>query len=244
MSSPFMASEPVTFDKKPEQQQEVAQEKEVKQNEQIVIPNEIKGVINEYQKVIQDPSNLDNLWEFVKTFLTSLESKENLVKPLISENSNQNLMLTIKENSMVNIPWGVYNCFLTLSNIGSKIAEKKSKDDRDRFYLIYVMLSVNDDSPTYSFTELLQTLQSQDENTKKTYNELNEKFLEAFKKYEEKPQTICMPNIEKKWIYIIVTILLIIIVGSGIYFYTCKNGKNTPLVVAAVTDNDSIISDF
>lgn len=228
-----MSAEPVSFDQKKEpqqqQQKENVQQKETNQQKTLQLPGVISPIITKYQKVVETPNDVNTLWSFVQSYLTFLESKANLILPIIKENypdsKEHNLILSLKENSINNIPWSVYNCFLTLSNIGSSIAQKDPKDDKDKFYLLYVMLSTNNDSPTYSFTELLQTLQTQSTETQELYNTLNEKFLKAFEQYDKpssketegfmsKTYTLpyCNYEVQAKWLVLIAIIIILLLV--------------------------------
>jgi len=223
-----MSAEPVSIDQKkePQQPKENVQSKE----ETLQLPGVLSPILTKYQKVIETPNDVNVLWSFVQSYLTFLEQKTNLILPIIKEtypdSKEENLILALKENSINNIPWSVYNCFLTLSNIGSTIAQKDPKDDKDKFYLLYVMLSTNNDSPTYSFTELLQTLQTQNTETQELYNTLNEKFLKAFEQYNKpssegkaegfmsKTYTIpyCNYEVQAKWLVIIAIIIILLLV--------------------------------
>jgi len=220
MSSPFLSAEPVQFtqEKQPENQPETQETQELK------LPGELNPLLALYSKIVEDPKNITFLWNFTQNYLTFLESKSNLIVPIIKEmypgTKENNLILLIKEISIPNIPWSIHNCFLTITNIGTNIAKKEIKDEKDKFYLMYVMLSVNNDSPTYSFTELLQTLQQDQQ----IYNELNNKFLEAFKKYESPCVGNFLGGIDMKWVCIGITIfLLILLLSGGCYFYNKQN---------------------
>lgn len=221
MSSPFLSAEPLETPK-PEPEPEPQQ-----QAPEFRLPSELEPVMMVYQKVVENPRSINNLWNFTQTFLTFLESKTGVVVPIIKElypdSTEENILLLLKEVSMKNIPWSIHNCFVTLSNIGTTLAQKEPKDDKDRFFLLYVMLSVNEDSPTYSFTELLQTLQQQDN---ALYEQLNTKFMEAFSKYEKpaSTKTFCMDNIDMKWVWIVVAIVLLLLIGGGcFYYYRCSD---------------------
>jgi hypothetical protein len=251
MSSPFLSPEPASI----ETPQPPKQEKPK-------LPSELQAVLNAYQTVVENPSDQNVLWNFVKIFFTFLESKANLVIPIIQGNAEGgNLMLVLKNAGITSIPWSVYNAFLTLSNIGSSIAQKEPKDDKDKFYLMYVMLSVDNNSPTYSFTELLQTLQSQGEETMQVYNNLNDKFLQAFSKYENPSEkskdaksddvmsrTVTIPylnsQVQMKWILLMVVVLILLVVlGLGFFYYYGEN-KSTSEVMVNVgggSDVDSIM---
>ena len=233
MSTPFLSAEPVSLQKQKEQETPKETPKETKK-----IPSELQPIFNLYKKVVENPQNVENLWNFTQGYLTFLETKSNMILPIIKE-SNPNiegnsLMLALKESGITNIPWNVYNIFITISNIGSSIASKQTKDDKDQFYLIYVMLSFGDESPVFNFTELLKTLQTQDAETQKIYSDLNEKFEKAFAKYEKKDDSIItesfldksmtVPVLKKdikvKWILIVATLLvLLIIAGITCWYY-------------------------
>lgn len=244
---------------------EQQQSKKPKDTPKLKLPQEVTPIIHLYQQVIEEPNSPTTLWNFVQQYLTFLEQKSNLILPIIQENfpdsTEQNIMLSLKENSINNIPWSVYNCFLTISNLGSTIAQKEPKDDRDRFYLLYVMLSIDNDSPTYSFTELLQTLQSQSNETQAVYNTLNEKFLQAFEKYNTKASTktntqntikenfmsktitipYCSIEVQMKWLLIfIVFVVLIIGLGAAGYFYSNNKECTSKNVSIVYSDVDSI----
>ncbi len=227
MSTPFLSAEPVSIEQKkePQQPKENVQSKE----QTLQLPGILSPILTKYQKVVETPNDVNVLWSFVQSYLTFLEQKANLILPIIKEtypdSKEENLILSLKENSINNIPWSIYNCFLTLSNIGSTIAQKDPKDDKDKFYLLYVMLSTNNDSPTYSFTELLQTLQTQNTETQELYNTLNEKFLKAFEKYNKTPpeqkegfmsKTYTIPycnyEVQAKWLFIIAFIIILLLI--------------------------------
>lgn len=235
-----MSAEPVSISEKKVEQEPPKQETKLQ------LPGELAPLVGLYQKVVESPNDLNVLWDFVQNYLTFLESKTNLILPLIKEihpdSKATNLILALKENSINNIPWSVYNCFLTLSNIGSSIAQKEPKDDKDKFYLLYVMLSINNDSPTYSFTELLQTLQTQNNDTQEIYNKLNEKFLKASEQYNTPTKDeskegfmsksfkvpYCDYQVQAKWLIIIfIVIIFLVVIGVGGYFYS---GNNVPTV--------------
>lgn len=237
MSSPFLAAEPVQLTSDTVKNSEETPQEE-QQPVEIKLPTELSPLLALYSNVIEDPRNMTFLWDFTQNFLTFLESKSNMIVPIIKDMyphaKEENIILLIKEVSIPNIPWSIHNCFLTISNIGTNIAQKENKDDRDKYYLMYVMLSINNDSPTYSFTELLQTLQQQDNIF---YNDLNKKFLDAFKKYES-PSS----DFDMKWVYIGIAIFIfILIISGGCYFYSCNN-KNGDIVIDDVASIHSFTS--
>ena len=223
----------------------------------IQIPKEIPiELFDLFKKIVDYPNDVNVLWEFTKKYLTYLESKSNLVKPFFDESeASGNLMNSIKSVSIENVPWGVYNCFLTITNLGSTIAQKENLDDKDNYYIMYVMLSFGgNDSPVYQFTNLLNTLQTQDQNTQKVYEELNNKFIESFKKYETKKVVkdknvsfmnksfkIAGKNVSGKVILIVsvFVVLLLIIVLSGFYYKKnlSKNSIETPDSVGPLISN-------
>jgi hypothetical protein len=230
--SPF-STEPASVEKQPEPEAN---------NTPKQIPNDLVPILNKYQKVVENPQNLDNLWNFVQVYLTFLELKAFMILPIIKEiNSNvqkeDNIILALKECRISNIPWGVYNMFITISNIGSQIASKQTKDSKDQFYLMYVMMSLEDnDSPVYNFTELLKSIHDTD-----LYKNLDKKFLDAFKKYEksdsfmEKSVDILGNPFKVKWIILIIIIVVLLIVAIGLYYYKNKNSVD-------FTDDMSITS--
>lgn len=224
MASPYNGPEPMNFE------EITTQENSTKEEEpKVNIPKEIPTELFElFSKVVESPGNETALWEFTKKYLTYLESKSQLVKPFFGESDN--LMTAIKNVSIENVPWGIYNCFLTISNQGSTIAQKDNLDAQDNYYIMYVMLSFGgNDSIIYQFTQLLQNLQTQDETTKKTYEQLDSKFIEAFKKYQPKPKNVGFLNktfkiagkeLSGKMVIIIIVGLLLfigIIVSAMVY---------------------------
>lgn len=262
MASPYSGQEMMSFDDdktKPTSQQVEKQE----QPQQPKIPDDSSNVIGLFEKVVQSPNNIDTLWSFVKGYLTYLESKTDMVRPFF-DNQGDNLMTTIKKSSIQNVPWGIYNCFLTISNIGSTIAQKQDLDDKDHYYIMYVMLSFGEDSPVYQFTQLLQTIQTQDDDTKKLYQQLDSKFMDSFKKYEKsskkvsprstsgflnKSITIAGKEVSYKVLLIVVVIILLLLgMGGGYYFYS-KGSRSSTYVPKSVgprqgpgSDTSSIMS--
>lgn len=237
MEVPYNGPEVMTLEEPQKQQQtQSVNSSEVK------IPKEIPiELFDLFKKIVDSPNDINVLWEFTKKYLSYLESKTNLIKPFFDESeASGNLMNSIKKVSIENVPWGVYNCFLTITNLGSTIAQKEKLDDKDNYYIMYVMLSFGgNDSPVYQFTNLLNTLQTQDQNTQNIYQELNAKFIDAFKKYESPKETkdnsknvskdksffnksfkIAGKNVSGNVILIVVVfvVLLLILVVSGFYY--------------------------
>ncbi len=215
----------------------------MKEKKEPELPQEIQPVLNEYRKVVDDPVNVTTLWNFVQIYLTYLESKTSQLLPFFAPDS-KNLMLAIKKASVANLEWSIYNCFLTLSNIGTQIAQKEQRSEQENHYLTYVMLTMGDDSPTWSFTELLQQLQQKSPDV---YNQLNTKFMEAFSKYDDSPDKVTIPycnyQVDKKWIIIAVILLLVVIMVSvGGFFYSKNNIKVIPLKAHDMSDSESIMS--
>lgn len=208
------------------------------------IPKESKEIIDLFGHLVDTPDNIDKLWNFTTKYLTYLEAKSDMINPFFSnESHNQSdkplvLLLSIKESSIKDVPWGIYNCFLTISNIGSSIAQKETLDEKDDFYIKYVMLAFGENSPIFQFTQLLQTLQKQEPQTQQVYSTLNSKFLEAFEKYEKKPSNKSKQIQKKKnsmldksfkiagkeisakvLIIVLIVILLIIGIGMSAFYY-------------------------
>lgn len=213
------------------------EEEKIKTETKTKIPADIETLIAIYKQIVDKPDSEDLLWSFVKSYLTYLEKRSNLVIPFFG--ANENLMESIYKKSQENteLQWGVYKCFLTISDIGSKIAiELNSSDDSDEnpqgmYYIMYVMLSFDSDSPVFQFTTLLKTLMEHEN----IYNVLNNKFLKAFemsvKKPEIKPKavpflskTVIVPIYGKEVSYkllLIILVILLLIIGvfvSGLYY--------------------------
>lgn len=179
----------------------------------------MESILALFQDVIKTPDNPDVLWNYVQAYLTFLETQSDKLSPILLENSakGNNLMALIKSIKNETIPWGVYNIFLTLSNIGTSIAQKKDYSESDLWYIANVMLSSdNKGSVTYDFTLLLQKLDNTD-----IYKNVNTKFLEAFKEYEPKPEKTSILSkkciIAGREIYImwIVLVVLLLVLGLG-----------------------------
>lgn len=221
------------------------------------IPEDSKVIIEKFSKVVQNPSDVDTLWIFVKDYLTYLENKTHMVLPLIDKDSKETLIVTIKNKSNKDIPWGVYSCFLTISNLGSDIAQKEQLDDTDRYYIMYVMLAFDGDSPVFQFTQLLQNLQAQDENTLKVYEALNEKFLKASEKYNQPPvkskkknplnKTICKvagKDIKGLHILIGLSILIALIAIAVLYFKKAPSTNTIELSNDFGSSSGSVIGKY
>lgn len=200
------------------------------------IPKESQYIINNFRDVVNKPDDIENLWNFTTKYLTYIESRSEPIISIISPQSQDSLMKTIKKVRVDGVPWSIYNCFLTISNIGSEIAQKENISESDDFYIKYVMLSFMGDSPVYQFTQLLQTLQTQDEKTKELYVNLDKRFMDSFKKYEPKQEpkqelkkkvsfldkTYCIGGKQVSCkILIIIFIILILLLGiiGSAYWY-------------------------
>lgn len=203
-------------------------------------PSVLLPVLEKYRQVVESPEDLDVMWDFVQFYLTFLESRTNMIIPLIQENSPQlsgvqlsgkSLMMVLKDASIKDIPWSIYNIFLTISNIGALIAQKEPKDDRDKFYILYVMLSIDsNDSPTYSFTELLQNLQNSQEGSE-LYSKLDARFLKEFAKYENTSLVSKCSNYIRgnPWIWALIAFLIILLIGLSVasFYSTSVNDTST-----------------
>jgi len=233
------------------------------QPQQPKIPQDSQKIIDVFQNVVEKPNDVDTLWSFVRDYLTYLENKSAMVKPFFDKGS-PSLMMAIKKASMQDVPWGVYNCFLTISNIGSTIAQQESLDDKDKYYIMYVMLSFDSDSPVYQFTQLLQTLQTQDDETKEVYSKIDSKFKDAFKKYDNPTQekqtitskstsllnktfTIAGKQISAKVLLIVLVIILLIVGMGGAYYFYKKSPQTVSLPKSVgppsvASDGSSIMS--
>lgn len=221
------------------------------------IPEDSQVIIGKFADVVENPSDPDTLWVFVKDYLTYLESKTQMVVPLIDPESKQTLIQTIKKKSNESIPWGVYNCFLTISNIGSNIAQKETLDDTDKYYIMYVMLAFEGDSPVFQFTQLLQNLQSQDESTKKVYESLDSKFLEACSKYDQK-KPVKKKNILNKTIFrvagkdikglhLLIALAILVVIVVAIFLYMNNKSKSVEIELAKSdfgSTNGSVIGKY
>lgn len=245
MSTPFASAEPVSISSQQQLKQDEPVKETVKEPE---LPQETQPVLNEYIKVVENPVDVTTLWNFVQIYLTYLESKTHQIIHFFSPDS-KNLMVAIKKASIANIDWNIYNCLLTLSNTGTQIAQKEQKSEQEKYYLTHVMLTMGDDSPTWSFTELLQQLQQK---SPEVYKQLNDKFMDAFSKYDTSSDKVTIPycnyQVDKKWIIIAIIFLIFIIsISAGGFFYSRNNvivGRVIPPTSPdmVMSDTDSLIS--
>lgn len=247
MADAYSGPETMLFDEPPVQQE---QQQEQQQAPQIKIPDDVKPILLEYDKIV--PNVPDTVWGFVKAYLTYIEKKESLIKPLIAPDTKNNIIKSLNDvsSSDTQTPWGVYKCFLTISDIGSSIAQKQQLDDRDRYYLMYVMLAFGDTSPIYEFTQLLQKMQS-DPNTLDNYNSVNSRFLEAYKRYEPKSSKLSFldkscklggKDISYKLLLVIAILTLLVIAAAGLYY---SSGNKLPFSVGprvTIASRHSVVS--
>jgi hypothetical protein len=210
------ASAPSEEDHVPQQSPQQAPPPQVEQPAQNNnIPGDIQKVLSVYQDVVKNPENVDALWKFVSFYLTFLESHANKLVPILKnfypDVKENNIILILKEISSKEVAWGVYNVFFTISNIGSEIAKNPKPEPSDQWYIVYVMLSLTENSPVYDFSILLQKLQEQNEKTAEVYRELNNRFLTSFAKYENVGNTpeVVIENVDVPFLERSITIPLI-----------------------------------
>ena len=250
MTDPYNGPETMLFDEPSEKRSAVQQQPEAP-----TISKESKDVIELFKVVVEEPNNQDKLWDFTKKYLTYLEDKSGEIKSIIDPESKESLMITLKNKGISEIPWSIYNMFLTISNIGSTIAQNETLDGKSNFYIKYVMLSFDSESPIYQFTQLLQTLQTQDDKTREIYQKLDSLFMDAFKKYEHKEPvktktntspsflenkvSICGKEISMKLLIIILIVILLILgIGGSAYWYS-KTKTILPLSVETLPSSNA-----
>jgi hypothetical protein len=248
MASPYSGPEPMSFEEPtPEVQETPAPQK-------VTIPAESKAIIDAFQKVVESPEDGNRLWGFTKLYLTYLEVQSETIVPFLDPSSKETLMKTLKNVRTQDADWGVYSIFLTISNIGSSLAQKQDRSEKEEFYIKYVMLSFDGDSPIYQFTQLLQTLQTQDKNTKDIYDELDKLFLKSFQQYEpvvktvgklDQVYTICGKQVTVKvMLMVFVTLLIILGLGGSAYVYLKKSTPTHIHIHKVPSSGSSVASDM
>lgn len=227
--------------------------------QKITIPKQSQDIINLFGSVVESPNDPNVIWDFVKKYLTYLEVQHETIKEILDPNSQHNLMKTIKNVSGGGMEWSVYSCFITLSNLGANLAQKENISEKDDFYIKYVMLSFDGDSPIYQFTQLLQTLQSQDEETRKIYDTVNEDFMKAYMKYDSPPKPEITKDTTKSFLdksykiagyncstkmilLVLVIIILLLCIGGSAYWYKSSSGVTLYNSSSAASDVSSIYS--
>lgn len=258
MTSAYSGPETMSFIE--EQTQPATQTPPATQTQKtITVPKQSQDIINLFGGVVESPNDPNVIWDFVKKYLTYLEVQHETIKELLDPNSQHNLMKTIKIVSGDGMDWSVYSCFITLSNLGANLAQKENIGEKDDFYIKYVMLSFNGDSPIYQFTQLLQTLQSQDEETRKIYNTVNGEFMKAYSKYDSPPKREITKETPKSFLdksykiagyncstkmilLVLVIIILLLCIGGSAYWYKSSSGVTLYSGSSAASDVSSIYS--
>lgn len=245
-----------------EQQHPVQQPPVQQQKQQFKVPDRLLPIMKSFNDVINEPYNKDNLWKFITLYLTFLEKNQDSFGQLFDRKDNENILMSIYNTRNQEIPWSLYNCFITISNRGVVLSQKNDSSDNEKKLVSDVMLTAgidDDSSPTYSFTSLLQSLQSKDENTIELYNELNNDFIKEFETYKPKPKQpnksflnnkVSIPmtskKLDMKWIILIVVLVVLVVSGIGFYFYKNNNNIYKPPEMKPgggyISDASSIIS--
>lgn len=245
------------FDEVPEDfpQQPQQQPEQQSQPQEMQLPKDISDMLEKYENVCSNPNDVDVLWDFVQYYLTFIENNSHMIIPIIKRyneniNENQNILLIFKNLGLKDVEWGIYNMFVTISNLGSKIMSRDNKDERDEYYLIYVMLTVNNESCIFNFTELLRNLMIQTDERLEKYNTLNTKFLNSFKDYERDgkkvskegfsqsiEKSIKLPfvnkNIKMKWIILVTVIIILLLISIFCYWNMNKSGKSNIMNISS-----------
>lgn len=170
MSSPFMVAEPVSIEK-PKQDK--------KPEPKPMNHPEVNACVGFFSDLIEDTNNQEKHINFIKCYLDLLSNNNNDMLSVLStvgESENDNIFSFIYSNSQ-QMSWGLFEFFVTVVNLCSQISQNKDLTHQQKFVLYCIMLTNNNDSPVFSYTELLHKYK---ESNNEMYEELNSIFLEQY----------------------------------------------------------------
>ena len=243
------------------QETKATKQTENKKPEVQKIPAEIVQLKNVYEKIVETPDDIDILWQFVRMYLTYLEKRHDMIVPFFGETGDLMGSLHAISTKTNDIPWGIYKCFKLISDKGSSIAKELNESDeenaKDLYYIMYVMLSFDSNSPVYQFTDLLHALMQE---KPEIYETLNNMFLEAFERSVKPRETVkpaqdltkisilsrtcIIPVIDKEITYkaiLIFLVLVLLIAGVGVSGYMYY-GKTKLVISDTASDASSVYS--
>ena len=168
MSSPFIC-EPLTLDNETKEQPKPNPDKH---------PG-VSDAVNTFTKIIEDPSDVDNQWKFISEYMTLLNKNDNEILSVfnkVGKNEESDLFSYISKYGSQSGSWGLFEFFASIVSICTQVSQGET-DENQNFILQCVMLSNDNNSPVFSYTELLHKYtQSPNE----IYKTINEKFLEKY----------------------------------------------------------------
>lgn len=180
MSSPFLCAEPVSLEK---------QEKPKPTPEQ---HPDVSKAIDSFSKLVENSDDVSSHWDFIIKYINLIGDNQPDILPVFNSlnNSNEtNPFSFIYKYSGSGKDFTLSTFFLSIVKVCTDVAQNKI-DENTGFILQCLMLANDNNSPVFSYTELLNKIQHND-----LYKELNEKFLE---KYQNLTSEYIKPKTEKQ----------------------------------------------
>ena len=231
MSSPFLSAEPVSFEKEQPPQSPKEETKPVSHPD-------VSLCIDSFQQITESPSDKSLHLKFIEKYISLLQKNKNDILSVfdtVSNNEESNIFTFLYKNGNAQQKsWGLFEFFVTIVNICTQIAQNTDLDDNQKFILQCIMLSNDNVTPVFSYTELLH---SHFEKSSDFYKDLNVDFLSMYsdltpeftlpkeKEIEKLEETLeenddeTAPMTKNKKAGIALSVVLLLLVLSGLIYY-------------------------
>jgi hypothetical protein len=246
MSSAFLSAEPVSFEQQ-QQQQPPPKEK----NKPLSHPD-VSLCIDSFNKITENPSDKNLHLIFLDKYTTLLQKNKNDILSVFETvgNSKESNIFTFlyKNGNAQQNTWGLFEFFVTIVNICTQVAQNTDLTEDQQFILQCIMLSNDNVTPVFSYTELLHM---HSEKSSDFYKDLNLHFLSSYSELtpdfklpsEENIEKLSLektddkkvsPPIKSKKIGIIVSVSFLLLVLSCLiyYFLVYKKSPVSPDILA------------
>jgi hypothetical protein len=195
MSSAFLSAEPVSFEQKKQQQQQQQPPKE--KNKPLSHPD-VSLCIDSFNKIIENPSDKNLHLIFLDKYTTLLQKNKNDILSVFETvgNSKESNIFTFlyKNGNAQQNTWGLFEFFVTIVNICTQVAQNTDLTEDQQFILQCIMLSNDNVTPVFSYTELLHM---HSEKSSDFYKDLNLHFLSSYSELTPDFELPSQKNIEK-----------------------------------------------